>query len=549
MTPPLTTTPRGIRLILMAVPPAMGLLALLLGQDASWDLRNYHFYNPFAFLTGRMGYDVGPAQVATYYNPLMHLPFYFAVTNLPPRLVAFGLGCLQGTNIFLLYGIAVRMIGPSSDSRDRWLCLITAILGILGATNIAETGTSYGDNLLSIPVLFSLFLIMDRFHRLGSPGSTGLLIAAAAGLAAGCAAGLKQPFAVYAVGMCLAFFGLSLPLKRRFELAFCFGLGVLAGMALTGGFWLLEMWRRYANPLFPYFNQFFRSSWGSPESYRDMRFLSSDPLIQLLFPVWINLNPLQVGEVAFRDLRLSILYVLLIILLGKKLVQPGKQPAVSGDAESTSRNRFLLLFVVVSFLIWMKLFSVYRYIIICDFLAPLTILAVLGMLVAKRDRQVRLALGCFIVILALLVPGDWGRRPFSSDYFGVRPPALGHPSNTLVLSAGYDPMAYMIPFFPPEVRFLRIHSYLTGPSAHPNGLDEQMRAIVREHSGDMYLLVRSYEKAAARRAVQFHGLEIDDRYCRTFTPHVEPQQEHPFCFCPVVKTAGAGPPPSVKERG
>ncbi len=71
------------RFLLCLTPVLFGLSILWLGQDISWDLRNYHYYNPFAFLNGRMGHDVAVAHVATYYNPLIYIPFYWAVTWLP----------------------------------------------------------------------------------------------------------------------------------------------------------------------------------------------------------------------------------------------------------------------------------------------------------------------------------------------------------------------------------------------------------------------------------------------------------------------------------
>jgi len=36
---------------------ALGIISVILGQDVSWDLRNYHFYNPYMLLTGRFTPD------------------------------------------------------------------------------------------------------------------------------------------------------------------------------------------------------------------------------------------------------------------------------------------------------------------------------------------------------------------------------------------------------------------------------------------------------------------------------------------------------------
>ena len=41
-------------ILLMAVG---GLFSVYMGQDVNWDLLNYHLYNPFAFLHGKIGQD------------------------------------------------------------------------------------------------------------------------------------------------------------------------------------------------------------------------------------------------------------------------------------------------------------------------------------------------------------------------------------------------------------------------------------------------------------------------------------------------------------
>lgn len=47
-------------------------------------------------------------------------------------------------------------------------------------------------------------------------------------------------------------------------------------------------------------------------------------------------------------------------------------------------------------------------------------------------------------------PGNWERVSWGSDYFGVTVPQMEDPGHTLVLMAGTEPMAYVIPF--PEIR-------------------------------------------------------------------------------------------------
>jgi len=538
---PLTDTPssreRFARLFLCLIPVAFGASILWLGQDVSWDLRNYHFYNPFAFLTGRMGHDVAVSHVATYYNPLMYVPFYCAVKALPPKAVGFMLGFIPGLNAFIIYGITRQVVDLGRPGKTAWCCLGLTMVAMLGAINLAEIGTSFGDNVLSLPLLMAVWLIVRHRARLCASVGSGWPVAAAAGVLAGSTLGLKLPFAVYCVGLCAAFFGLAAPFGRRFVLAFIFGLGVLAGAALTGGFWLLEMWQRFRNPLFPYFNEFFKSPWGAIGSYRDERFIPKNLAMWLLFPFWFNVDPTQVSEVGFRDLRFPLLYVLLLALLvlaiRRMLQRRSGANAPAGDGDARAMTRFFVIFMVVSFFLWMKMFAVYRYAVVCEFLVPLTIFMALGTLLRSPRRRLRAALACMLLLLVTLDPGHWGRRPWTSDYFDVRLPALAGERDAIVLVTGHDPIAYMIPYFPPQVRFLRIQGYMTGPSPTLNETDRLMMRALVDHTGPVLILFRVYEEWHALNALEFYGLEIDRAGCQSFVPGIEPQQEHLFYLCRV----------------
>ena len=52
------------RYFCMLVPLIFGLYSLWLGQDSNGDLLNYHRYNPFALLNGKLELDLAPAGCA-----------------------------------------------------------------------------------------------------------------------------------------------------------------------------------------------------------------------------------------------------------------------------------------------------------------------------------------------------------------------------------------------------------------------------------------------------------------------------------------------------
>jgi hypothetical protein len=527
------------------VPPLFGVLSVMLGQDANWDLRNYHYYNPYSFINGRMDFDALPSQVANFYNPLLYVPYYYAVSLLPPKGVGFLLGWIQGLNFPLLLAIARRMNPAKNDGtnslwKQRAICFGISLTGMLGAANISELGTMFSDNLLSLLILSSLLTILSAMrHLLSSIWRIRLSIVIAAGFLTGAAVGFKQPAAIYAVGMCAAFFFLETPFIHRFFLSFFYGTGVLSGIAASGGYWLHEMWTRFKNPLFPYFNLLFQSPMATIGDYKDARYLPESMGEALISPYFFGFAPYEFSEVAFRDMRIPLLYALLLALLVNRFVEsvsfrPEQQPTGT-DPVYDAAIRFLLASGVISYLIWLKIFGIFRYALIIEMLAPLGIWLILDRTISSRIAKQAAVGGSMLMILAALSPADWGRVTWGEDFFGAKLPVIEKPEDTLVIMAGTDPSSYLVPLFPKAVRFVRIQSYFTGPSSRPNGYDRLMENIISKHAGPMYILYRSYENLVAISALDAYGLELINDSCQTFKPHIESNVIDPLYFCAVSK--------------
>ncbi|MBM3554937.1 MAG: hypothetical protein FJX47_05230, partial [Alphaproteobacteria bacterium] len=145
----------------LAAALALGVLALALGQDANWDLRNYHLYNPYAWLEGRRGFDLLPAGRPSFYNPFLHLPLWLLTEALSAKGVAFVLGAAQGGLAFaLIAAIAQRLLteGP-------WrlpLALACAATASLGGGAVGLLGTSFMDNVLGLFALGAVLILMGE---------------------------------------------------------------------------------------------------------------------------------------------------------------------------------------------------------------------------------------------------------------------------------------------------------------------------------------------------------------------------------------------------
>jgi hypothetical protein len=100
---------------------AAGLRSIALGKDVNWDLKNYHWYNAWAVLNGRVGYDVAPAQLQTYHNPLGDLPFYglvHAIQN--PRTVAFIMALPVAVAAYFLLRTLCSSFPSTATARTAW---------------------------------------------------------------------------------------------------------------------------------------------------------------------------------------------------------------------------------------------------------------------------------------------------------------------------------------------------------------------------------------------------------------------------------------------
>lgn len=530
--------PAAFRVTAWVAPLLLGLLALLLGQDASWDLRNYHYYDPYAWLHGRLDRDVAVAHVATFYNPTLHLPFYWAVTRLPPWLVGFLLGALAGLNVPFLIAICRRLDERPGDAARPPVVLALTAAGLAGAMFVSEVGTSFGDNLLSVPVLAAVALVLRDSERL--QGAQGWRAALLPALLCGAAAGLKLPFAVYGVALVAMLLAAPRNGRCRLEMLLAGGLAGCAGALLTGGWWAAQMWRRFGNPVFPYFNEWFGSPWASVASYRDPRFLPDGPLQTALFPLQFALAPRRVAEVSFFDLRFPLLFVALVTLAGLLAWRLWRRPvaATVDDAGGATPAGLLLVFLLVAFVAWMKLFGIARYLVVGELLAPAALWATWRVAWPQRRPAALLAGVLLAVLLVTLRPADWSRRPWSHDYFDVAAPAIPEPARTLVLMVGNEPGGYLVPFLPPTLSYLRIDGYFTGPSPRPNATDLLMQRRVGGHDGPILFLFRSYERPRAERAAAAYGLRISTADCLSLMPGIEPDQRHPFQLC------GRAPPAS-----
>lgn len=523
--PPRDPLRKWVLALLVLTPFAFGAIALFLGADASWDLRNYHWYNPWAYLTDHQHLDLMPSQRQFFLNPWLDVPFYLLATHLQMKTAYFILGTVQGLNFPLLFMIAYLTLVIHDARRKTATCAVLAAMGMLGANGIAEIGTVFYDNVTSIGILLSALLVLWRLDHLlkAGPGRASLE-AAMMGIPAGLMAGLKLTCVSFCVGLCLSLLILTKDARRCFRLCFFFGLGLLAGFAATYAHWGWFLYTHYGSPMFPLYNQIFRSPLLSKTNLLDYQTPHDFSLI--VFPFVFMNHPFAVGEIDWQDFRLPALYALFLLLIVLHRLPSARRPVE--ELAQKLPARFLLLAAFIAYYIWLFTETVYRYLLPLDMLAPLLIMLCIGMLPMSRRRRFQTAAIALVILAATIQPGYWGRhRIWPHQMSDITAPALSNGPPVMILMAGAHPYAYLIPGFPADISFVRLQSH-GFPSDARDGVHALIQDKIKNHRGRLMLLMPERYMEDGKHDLANFNLALSPKTCRSVTDNLsEPHLDRP----------------------
>ena len=460
------------------------LASVALRQDASWDLQNYHFYNAWAFVHDRLGFDLAPAQLQTYHSPYLDLPFYAMVAaDLPPRVIAMLMAVPTGIAWYFFARIVAHAL-RDCPAEFRTAAIWTAIaIGVTAPMSVSLIGLTTNDWFTAAFVLAALWLCVRNLDG-GGPSSAEAL---AAGALVGAGAGLKLTGALYVPGLVLAALLIESPWRRRVMRAALVAGAAGVAFAATAGPWMVELYTRFGNPLFPYFNQVFRSEWADPESFSPSGYGPRSVLEWLAFP-FILLWKLEryVAEPEFRDARPAVLYVLIIVALALAALRRwgARSATVTASVAVSPEVRFIAIYCVVSFAGWAVVYRIYRYLVPLELLAGLLIVLLLIRLVPAGRVRIAFVGVLALVLLTAKFP-TWWRERFGDTFLAVAMPAVR--PDALVLLVSDEPMAYVLPSFPAGTRFAGLVSNINWPGKR-NRLQRSIAEAIRDHRGPLYSL-------------------------------------------------------------
>lgn len=511
--------------LLLLFMTACGGYGLLLGKDADWDLLNYHLYNPFALFNGRFGIDVLPAGIHTFFNPLLDVPLYLGIKYLNnyPRLLVFLWSIPSGVFVFFIYKLSQLFFPKPSD---KVYVLLTVLMGCSGSMFLSQIGLSTTEVWTASLLAISTYL----FFRWLRQGRRIYALCFFTAFVAGATGGLKMTAAPFVVALTIVFL---LNLRGSFKpwKQFCwFAVGGISGFLLTNGYFMMRLWILYQNPVFPFFNEIFRSPFFEPENWKDMRFFPKTTLQWIFYPFyWMTQEARLSTEIATMDPRLALGYLGVVgVLLGavtKKIIPLQRRAIYS-----------LVLMVIITYVLWLNVYSILRYVVILEALGTLVVVWILRNFLRP---VVGMLAGVALVVMAWFgtVAPDWGHEPFDNQPYVHFSPAFPKVQpNALVVFFG-QPMAFAAPFFPKDTQFVggivfevekypaelqkRARQRRSLPDAYYDyHFDDQIKNKIANHQGPIYTMAVPWPMMLHSLTLAPYGLWSDGNNCQFFNTNI-----------------------------
>lgn len=486
------------------------------GKDLSWDVINHHLYQPFSLLSGRYRVDLFAAGNQSYYNPLGYVPFYLlAGPSTPSWVTGLTLALLHGLVAWPLVALTARLWpGTPRCDASRGLALALAWAAPL---YLVTVGTSSGDP-------WSTLFVVGAAAAVAGHGRAPLRWGLAGGLM-GVACGLKLSNAIFAVawGAVLVWGLIRRRAGWRDLLAYAAAAG--AGLLLVDGFWAYELWKRFGNPVFPLFNQWFESPFAPTQPMVDTRFTPHGVLDLILRPLaWAEYRSYTHTEAFAPDIR-PLALTLLLVPAAVRWFRRRRSGGPAAPAGGRAVMQDLAGFVGIAAALWLMSSGNGRYAIALFMLMGLLLVRAAEFVMPRRAAHAVL----IVVLLTQLTyffkdgehrfqPRPWNNRPFIE----LQVPDRLKREPFLHLSVGTPSYAAAAPFLDQRGSMTNVMGSMSLPSDGPLG--EALMSRIAQWQGRTRILMLATDKwredaesktfrARADRIIYRFKLEIDWSDC------------------------------------
>ncbi|MCQ2789065.1 MAG: hypothetical protein MJ229_01680 [bacterium] len=337
-------------------------------EDASYDFVFNSAYNGYYILSNRITKDLLPCGIESYLNP------YFNIINFQIRLwfdsipsIAQILYSIPHTILCFFVFLINKELFLNYENKKfyNWILVIIAtFLCLSEVTFVSSVGTHFNCIPASACVVAALFLLIKYLK--GENTKNLKLI----GVLLGVACGMELMACPYFLAIIVAFSICSSHqnLKLFFKNIGIITLFAIISFVIYDGYWAYSLFKYFGNPVFPFFNNIFKSDLMSFVNYQS-QYVVTNPLKLLIFPlVWFDNVPpnLQVEMMPFFDLRHIFMYfstILLCFLVGRQIFLSKAKAKIENLKIEYKIQLFLLIFAITSYILWAQTYCLIRYFI------------------------------------------------------------------------------------------------------------------------------------------------------------------------------------------
>jgi len=387
-----------------------------LGDDAGPDLQNYHFYLGYLGLNQeRLSTDILAGDINSYFNPYYYSFFYYLKTTFSSVVVNGILSLIHSFNFIILFFLAKKIVSSDymfSNNNPKSINILSILIALIGVTNpffLSMIGASWIDNFIPILIFLALYFYIDIFidDNLNNFVLKKIYIFKhifIPGLLFGITLGMKLTVISFAIPFFLSIFLIyfirEVNFRFIFKLSVLLSSSILFGFLLSNGLWMYRVYSIYDNPLFPFFNEIFKSkkivyiftnqpAWAAAKNLLDY----------FVMPInWARGIP-NPSEWNFRDHYYVLLYSCFFIWLLWVLTHAKK--ILSLKLHKVMKNNivfiFISLFFLISYIIWLMRFGALRYFVPGSFLLGFLFFFFLNK-VGLKSRYIILILIIFITL-------------------------------------------------------------------------------------------------------------------------------------------------------
>jgi hypothetical protein len=503
----------------------------LLGKDMAWDTLNYHLYLGFSALNDRFKQDYFAAGFLAYLNPYAYAPFYAMVrAGLPALVIGSVFAVAHSIILWLVFELGVAAC-PSKNGNTRIPVGICSVaLAFMNPILMQQIGSCFADITTAELGLGGWLLLASavRMPRISRVIYAGLILGAASALKLSNALSAVSAFAMLAM--------LPLDWRGKIRNGFLYGISLGIGFTVVAAPWAYRLAKQFGNPLFPMFNNVFRSPEFTTESMGNAYRFIPESIRAALWRPFAMIDPVKMvhEELSAPDPRYAVLVTLAILWLVRwgwrrfGRASPSRQASNIKPNESTRILAALGCGLAVNWILWLYVSGNSRYVLTMACVAAVVIAGMLFWLFEPwpKVRNYLLAI-IFIVQAVQLYMGAeyrWNGAPWGGQWFDVSVPDRLKTESSLYLTLGTQSNSFLAPFLPMGSGFINVTGGYTLDPDGANGV--RVRELIRRFEPNLrvaFLADKSYENAPREplldSALQWYGLRPDLNDCAIITVH------------------------------